>query len=587
MTPRCAARLRTASGRWLAFNDPALILQADAPDAVYRTLVDVEQLTRDRGLHAVGFIAYEAGEAFGLPVLRRGDPVQSAVPLVWFGLYEASRVKEIGPPEAGESYELGPVSPAIDRSQFVEAVARIKQHLAEGDTYQVNFTFSLTAAFAGDPQTLFADLWTAQRGEYSALLDMGDTVICSVSPELFFTFEGTDIVSKPMKGTAPRGLTCDADRQQRDFLQRSPKNRAENVMIVDMMRNDIGRIADVGTVSVPELFAVERYPNVWQMTSEVRARTIVPLADIVAALHPGASITGAPKPRTMAIISELERAPRGIYTGAIGHVPPDGLARFSVAIRTAVIDRRSGRLSFGVGSGVVWDSDPDAEYDECLLKGAMLGRRPQPVALLETMKWAPDEGFVLLDRHLRRLAASADYFDITVAIEQVNAGLDAAVHDAAEPRRIRVCVNADGQISVESTPLMPETCPLRVVLARKPVNPKNVLLYHKTTTRKVYDDARAAAQGYDEILLWNPQGELTEATASNLVVELDGVRVTPPVSCGLLPGTAREALLEEGEVRERVVRVDDLPRTTGLWLLNSVRGLRPAILEPRPDAGVR
>ena len=589
---RFAARLRTADGHWLAFSDPAIVLQADAPDAVRRTLDDVEHLTRDRGLHAVGFVTYEAGGAFGLPVRDR----EPGLPLVWFGLYEPARVCVVPPPEPGGHYELGPISPSIDRAAFTKAFTVIKHHIAEGDTYQVNFTFQLTAGFTGDPDALFADLWEGQRGHYAAFLDLGDTVICSASPELFFTFEGADIIAKPMKGTAARGLTLAADRANAAALHESAKNRAENVMIVDMMRNDIGRIADVGSVTVPELFVVERYPNVWQMTSEVRGRTRAPLADILAALHPPASITGAPKPATMALISELEAAPRGIYTGAIGHVPPDGLARFSVAIRTAVIDRQSGRLSFGVGSGIVWDSDATAEYDECLLKGTMLGRRPVPVELLETMLWTAAEGFVLLEGHMRRLLSSAEYFDVPVSAPQVIAALTETVEQVASPAqqmhdllpgairvetppvplRIRLRVKHDGQIHVEAAPLVPEPGPLRVTLAHAPIDPLNALLYHKTTNRAVYDAARAAAPGSDEVLLWNANGEVTEATASNLIVELDGMRVTPPVSCGLLPGTAREDLLARGAVIERVVRVDELRRATGLWLVNSVRGMRPA-----------
>lgn len=563
------ARVQTSGDHWLEFRDPVLVLQADSPDAVHRTLVDVEQLTRDRGLHAVGFVTYEAGAAFGLPVsAQSGD-----LPLAWFALCEPAGVLRVGRHKRTADYRIGTLMPSVDRARFAEAFDRIRHELAEGNTYQANYTFRMSGSFEGDAASFFADLCNAQRGHHSAFIDLGRFAICSASPELFFEIQGLDIVARPMKGTARRGRTLGEDLAAGAELAASPKNQAENVMVVDMVRNDLGRIAEVGSVDVSELFTVERYPNVWQMTSLVKARSLAPLADIFAALHPSASVTGAPKVATMELLRALEASPRGVYTGAVGHVPPDGLASFNVAIRTAVIDRERSALSFGIGSGIVWDSEVDAEYDECLLKGSVLGQRPVEFELLETLRWTPGAGFFLLDGHLRRLGEAAEYF--SVPMPEVHAALAAAVADATGPLRVRLLVSRDGQVRIEQKPFVQATGAVRAALAPAPIDTSDVFLFHKTTNRRVYDEARASVPDVDDVLLWNADGEVTEGTIANLVAEIDGVRVTPPIACGVLPGTYRAMLLASGRVSERVVTIDDLRRATGLWLVNSVQGERP------------
>ena len=574
MAENFAARVQIGPTQWLSFRDPSLVLQADSIDAVRRTIVDVEQLTRDRGLHAVGYVSYEAAGAFGLAVRETGEQL----PLAWFALYDKAHVTPTGTPQSTGAYTLGPLVPSVDRDGFDAAFGRIKEHLAAGDTYQANYTFRMEGTFEGDPEALFADLVASQRGHYSAFLDIGDHAICSASPELFFEFQGIDVLARPMKGTARRGRTLEEDRALGESLAASPKERAENVMVVDMIRNDLGRVADVGTVEVSELFTVERYPNVWQMTSLVKARSVAPLDEIFAALHPSASVTGAPKVRTMELLATLEGSPRGVYTGAIGHVPPDGLARFNVAIRTAVIDRRRQLLTFGIGSGIVWDSSAGGEYEECLLKASVLGRRPPRFELLETLLWSPGEGYMLLDRHLQRLRASAEYFSRTLSLTDVQDALAASVAAATEPMRVRLLVDEAGQVTTEARLHVPTAVPLRVALAPEPIDSTDVFLFHKTTNRGVYDRARNAVEGVDEVLLWNMAGELTEATTANVVVEVDGVRVTPPVDCGLLPGTCRAGMLEAGEVVEQRVGVASLRAATKLWLVNSVHGVREAVL---------
>ena len=551
------ARVQIAGDQWLEFRDPVLVLQADTPGAVHRTLVDVEHLTRDRGLHAVGFVTYEAGAAFGLPVSASpGD-----LPLAWFALCEPSGVLRVERQKGTADYRIGTLTPSVGRRQFAEAFARIRHHLADGDA----------ASF-------FADVCDAQRGQHAAFIDLGRFAICSASPELFFEIQGLDIVARPMKGTARRGCTLGDDRAAGLELATSTKNQAENVMVVDMVRNDLGRIAEVGSVQVSELFTVERYPNVWQMTSLVRARSLAPLADIFSALHPSASVTGAPKVATMELLRALEAGPLGVYTGAVGHVPPDGMASFNVAIRTAVIDRSSSTLTFGIGSGIVWDSEADAEYDECLLKGSVLGPRPVDFELLETLRWSPGEGFVLLERHLQRLQEAAEYFSVPMPRAEVEAALAAAVAEAAGPLRVRLLVSRQGRVRVEQRPFVPAVGVVRVALAPAPVDSSDVSLFHKTTNRRVYDEARASVPGVDEVLLWHAGGEVTEGTTANLVAEIDGVRVTPPIASGLLAGTYRAMLLDAGRVTERVLTIDDLRHAAALWLVNSVQGERPVEL---------
>jgi para-aminobenzoate synthetase/4-amino-4-deoxychorismate lyase len=394
-----------------------------------------------------------------------------------------------------------------------------------------------------------------------------------------------------MKGTAARALTPGEDRRRRDDLCESAKQRAENVMIVDMVRNDLARVAEIGSVRVPELHTVERYPNIWQMTSLVACRSTASLDELFAALYPAASVTGAPKFRTMEILRTLERQPRGVYTGAIGHIAPDGNGSFNVAIRTAVIDEHTGEIEFGVGSGIVRDSDAASEYAACLLKGSVMGRRPQRFELLETIRWTPAEGFFLLDRHLERLHDSAEYFSFACDLNAVRKFLKDEAAGWRDPRRVRLLLDRDGSIRAEHSALLPGQQPLRVVLASTPVDPADLWLFHKTTNRAVYEHARDEGRGFDEVILWNPQGQVTEASTANVVVEIDGRRVTPPVECGLLAGTYRAEMLKRSEISEQVVTVDDLRAAPRLWLINSVHGSREAVLagrrvssSPRADA---
>ena len=564
-------------GRWWRYAAPERVVVADTPAAVDGAIRAVEAAVEQEGVYAAGYLAYEAGAAYGL---RTYPPQTDGPPLLWFGLF-GQRVPIEHPTPTGE-YHFGTWRPSLDFPDYLARIERIRAAIAAGHTYQANLTFHLQADFAGDPWALFAQLAAAQRARYCAYVDLGRFAICSASPELFFELDGNTLTSRPMKGTARRGLTLEDDQRQIEWLRASEKNRAENVMIVDMIRNDFGRVARVGSVDVPALFTVERYPTLLQMTSTVTARSDAPLADMLAATFPCASITGAPKVRTMGLLQELEDGPRGVYTGAIGSMAPGRRARFNVAIRTAVIDRAHGRATYGVGSGIVWDSDAAAEYDECLLKARVLEAgdgTSGDFALLETLRWSPAEGYFLLARHVARLLDSAEYFDFPATPEAIEQALAERAAGLGGPRKVRLLLHRDGRISVEDAPLPPATsAPLRVALARQPISSADVRLYHKTTRREPYEAARAAQPDADEVLLWNERGEVTELSMSNLVLDVEGQLVTPPVSSGLLAGTLRAEMLAAGLIVERVVTLNDLQRATGLWAINSVRGKRTIVL---------
>lgn len=568
-------------GGWLSFANPVKVIEVHHAKDLLPALDAIREAVESGGCHAAGFLAYEAAPAFDTAlIVGQPDP---GFPLAWFGLFPepAFHTDLHGFPARGAS-PLPQWTPSISHDHYNSVLDRLRRYIHAGDTYQVNFTWRLRAPFDGDARAHFPPLVQAQGPHYSAFVQTGRFSLCSASPELFFRLEGETLSSRPMKGTIARGRTPVEDLRQSQALQESAKNRAENVMIVDMIRNDLGRIATPGSVRPARLFDVERYPTVWQMTSTVECRTHASFPEIMAALFPCASITGAPKPRTMAIIAELEDSPRKIYTGTIGYLAPGRKAQFNVAIRTILVDHASRTAEYGVGGGIVWDSVSRDEYEECLLKAAVLQPAPD-FELLETMLWNRTEGFYLLDRHLDRLLRSAGYFGIPGKRDTLLATLRAwetghAALPAEERLRVRLLVDQQGAARLESAPLIPRATPLRVALAPAPVDPANRFLYHKTTLRHVYDSAKSACPGADDVLLWNPAGGLTESTIANLVVELDGEKVTPPVECGLLPGTFREELLAQGVIRERVVHLKDLPRIRKMFLVNSVRQWEEAVL---------
>ena len=559
---------------WWQFCDPVQVICTRDVGQVQAALREVETAVSQHHLYAAGFLSYEASAAFDLAAhpTQASDP-----PLLWFGLYQH--------PESVQLPSATAVSPGIDwhpaitEAVYQDAIAYIKDQIATGYTYQVNFTFPLVAPFHADPWALFCRLAQAQQAAYAAYLDIGSHVICSASPELFFQLDGDRLLSRPMKGTAPRGRTLVEDQANAAWLHHSEKNRAENVMIVDMIRNDMGRVAQIGSVHVPQLFAVEHYPTVLQMTSTVTARTTASLGDIFAAMYPCASITGAPKRSTTQIIKNLEKYPRGVYTGAIGYLAPERRARFNVAIRTVVVNRSQGQAVYGVGGGIVWDSEAAAEYAECRLKARVLTQSRPKFHLLESLRWTPEAGYFLLEEHLARLGNSAAYFGYPADLPGIHQKLAEQAAALTAAAKVRLLLAADGTINLEAAALAEMGgLPLRVALAPSPVDSDNLWLYHKTTRREVYEAARAACPHCDDVLLWNERGELTEATIANVVLELDGELVTPPVEAGLLAGTYRNWLLQHGRICERAILLTDLPRAGKIWLINSVRGWQEAVI---------
>lgn len=566
----------TSSSTWLHFEHPHQVISVTRLKEVLPALREIERLVDENGWYAAGFLSYEAAPAFdhALTVHAGTD-----FPYLWFGLYPEPRKTKSLPPKTGD-YQLGEWKPTISRKTYNAAIAQVKAAIAQGKTYQVNYTFRLRNQLTGSKWSLFVDMVNAQAAGYSAFLETDSHVICSASPELFFRLEGDTVTCRPMKGTVKRGRTLADDNAQADWLKASSKNRAENVMIVDMVRNDLGRLAEIGSVCVPELFMTERYRTLWQMTSSVTAEIHSPFVDLLTSLFPCASITGAPKVSTMQIIAALETTPRGLYTGSIGYLAPGRRAQFSVAIRTLIVERESGAAEYGVGGGVVWDSTSRDEYAEALLKARVLTEHQPEFSLLETLRWRPDEGFFLLAEHLTRLLDSATYFSFACSRAKLETYLvDLAKTLAASPQRVRLLLDREGALTHQVFPLSEtQAQPLRIKLAKEPVNSGDVFLYHKTTHREVYEKARQSQPGCDDVLLYNERGELTEATIANLVVELDGDLVTPPISCGLLGGTFRADLLQRGEIREKTIDQEDLARCTQIFLVNSVRGWQTASL---------
>jgi len=565
-----------ALGRWLAFENPHRIFSTSNPDDVLPLLREIEAAVNGQKLYAAGYLSYEAAPAFDPALTVRQDA--SGFPLLWFGLFQEPGTWHPCAPSPSTPNAPLQWAPSLTREEYSQVMARLRQYLYDGESYQVNYSFRLRAPFTGEPLPLFEKLIQAQGAHFSAFVENGDFAICSASPELFFTLKGNDLESRPMKGTMQRGLTTEEDRRLARALADSPKNQAENVMIVDMIRNDMGRVAEKGQVRVDQLFKVERYPTVWQMISTVSARTQASLCDIFSALFPCASITGAPKPRTMSIIRREETAPRRIYTGTIGYMAPGRQAQFNVAIRTVLIDKARHMAEYGVGGGIVWDSVSGDEYNECLLKTKVLTELPAEFQLLETLLWEKGSGFFLLERHLHRLAESGEYFEFPIPLDKIRRQL--AALQLLQTSRIRMLVSRAGDITLEPTPFDPALTsrPVRMRLAQSPVDPSDRFLYHKTTWRKVYEAARADVTDCDDVLLWNRAGELTESTIANLVVDIDGERLTPPVSCGLLPGTFRTELLEQGEIKEAVIRRSDIPRIRKFFLINALRKWREASL---------
>ena len=583
-------------------------LAAYSLDEVVPVLREVQEAAA-AGSWAAGYVAYEAAPAFDdvLRVRARalGDAFE-AMPLAWFGLFEEQRPIDPMPrrPTGPAGYGLSPWSPSATEEEYAAAFDDIHEAIARGLVYQVNHTFRLRAAFSGDPMKFYRDLLIAQRGAYGAFLDLGRFQILSASPERFFRLRGGHLDVRPMKGTARRGRWAAEDTVMARELENSEKDRAENLMIVDLLRSDLGQIAEYGSVTLEELFALERYETVWQLTSQVGAeiRRDVGLADVFGALFPPGSTTGAPKTSATSLIRDLESTPRGVYSGAVGFVAPQGHemgAHFNVAIRTVIVDCDEGMAEYGTGAAVTWDSTIGTEYAEAMLKARVLQAGTEAFSLLEVIRWNGDQ-FLLLEGHLERLAESAAYFgfqfsehEVRSALTKHSVELQSTVKETAA--RINLLMNRQGHVSVETAevdllPFVddPEDLssgmdPLYVVVSARPISRTDVSLYHKTTRRQTYDAARADAPGVDDVLLVNDRGEVTESTIANIAVRFGEAWLTPPLDAGCLSGVYRAELLARGKIAEAPIPVGDLTAADDIALINSVRGWRRAVVVPQTD----
>ena len=568
------SRRLQAQGLSTHFRSPLTVLTATRHEDIHTLLVSAEAASKS-GHWVALMLSYEAAPAFD-PAMKTREA--SELPLAWAAVYAAPTQDSESVED--QSYEVGTWTPLVSRADFSESIAQIRELIAAGDTYQVNYTFPLVASFKGDARSWFRDLCRAQGAEYCAYFDLGRFKILSVSPELFFEQDGRTVRTRPMKGTIRRGRWAEEDLSMANQLAASAKDRAENVMIVDLLRNDLGRVAEVGSVNVTRLFELERYETLWQMTSTIEAtlRAEVTFPELMARLFPCGSITGAPKIRTMEIIRDLEPFPRGVYTGALGFLRPDGSSVFNVAIRTIVIDTHTGMATFGVGGGITYDSTAEKEYAECLVKSTFLTSKPAEFELLETLLLENGQ-FYLLERHLQRMKASAEYFGFTFREKEIRDELARVGAQSGSGKwKVRLLVSRRGESHIEAHELDSPERVLRVALAPEPVNVNDRFLFHKTTNRKVYEDALASRPDCDDVILWNDSGDVTESTIANLVISIDGNLYTPPVRAGLLPGTLRAQLLEEGRVVERSIRREDLQAADEIFLINSVKGWRPAVL---------
>jgi para-aminobenzoate synthetase/4-amino-4-deoxychorismate lyase len=554
--------------------EPEKILQSNNPDEVKQVLMEIAEFTK-QGWTAFGFISYEAGYVF-LPNLP--EPRKSNLPLVWFALSKTFGTNlapdffhDVKPPQISD------LALNENLNSYTDALQRIKSHIARGDTYQVNYTLRYRGKYHGVPRNLYAWLRQQQRVNYAAFIETSDWSVLSFSPELFFRKDGSHIEMRPMKGTAPRGRTLEEDTQNAAALRNSVKEQSENLMIVDLLRNDLGKICEPGSVHVVAPMEVEQYETLLQMTSTVHGtlNSQIGVPEILEATFPSGSVTGAPKIRTMQIIHDLEKEPRGIYTGSIGWWSATQCV-FNVAIRTLTLDRLSANIEMGVGSGILYEADPTREYEECKLKARFLTEAKAQFSLFETMLWELGKGYRHVDLHLERLERSAQYFLFNFDRDPIETALK-KVQVPHSPARVRLILNESGgpHIEVEEIPPLHEPC--TVTLSEYRTDSKDRFLYHKTTARNLYqkEHASAKSKGHFDVIFTNERGEVTEGAISNVFIEKERRLYTPPIQSGLLAGTYRHYVLESSDwdAHEKILTVEDLKNADQIYVCNAVRGL--------------
>lgn len=590
------------------FQDPHEIIIAhsleDIPSAFKNISCALEQ-----GHFVAGYMTYELGLAFEEKLTPQlGKKLEQLTnelnPLLWFGVFkeklDVSKDDIESWLEEQQESELinSGLKVSVDETfeSYKEKFAKVKDNIKSGDIYQLNLTFKGRVENISEPLALYEKMRRTQPVEYASLIVTEDKTILSASPELFIRCHNEEIETRPMKGTMKRGISITQDEEHSNFLKADEKSRAENLMIVDLMRNDFSRVSKIGSVEVSNLYHVETYPSLHQMVSVVKAKLKPDLSlfDQIKALYPAGSITGAPKIRAMELIEELEDTPRGVYTGAIGFFAPGNDYTFNVAIRTIELDR-DGTGTIGIGSGLVYDSDAASEYAECLLKMQFLTKETPEFSLLETMVYSPKEGVVLLEEHLQRLEKSAAYFHYPYDKEKILDLLDMITRQASvnlgvlSKLRLRLLLHKNGNITITPTEIkiIASETVWNITLAPEVMQSKNLFLYHKTTNREFYDtprtfmQSRAEEEGsekIDEVIFQNEKGEITEGSFTNIFVKVKGELITPSIESGLLPGTLRQSLIEQGKAKEKILTLNDLQLAEEIYVGNSVRGLIKAKL---------
>ena len=543
-------------------------LVATVPAEVLPALKALESRVAS-GLHAAGFLSYEAASALNGDLCTRAA---GELPLLWFALYETRDSTPL--PPCGEPFLITNREETMDRERYTGAVAAVRELIEAGDCYQVNLTMRQRFSFAGSPRAFFHELCLNQPTPYNSYLECGRYRVLSASPELFFSLTDGVLTTRPMKGTAGRGRWFEEDEELKRRLRENPKELAENLMIVDLLRNDMGMVSQTGSVRVASLFDVETHATVHQMTSTIKSRLSegVGVTELLQALFPCGSVTGAPKRRSMEIIADLEGEPRGLYTGGIGYLSPGGEARFSVAIRTAVLDQENGRGEIGLGSGITYDSNAAAEYAESLSKGRFAVERAPEFHLIESLLY--DDGYFLLEEHLERLASSAAYFSFPLDRDRALRLLEETARGLAGAQKVRLLLFKDGRLYCEAATIAEQAPEATAAFAREPIDSADPFLYHKTSRREHLVAASVVRPDVTEVIFSNERGEVTEGVNSNIVALIDGAYLTPPLDCGLLPGVFRGSLLATGQIRERVLTRHDLKGVKEVYLINSVRKWR-------------
>lgn len=562
----------------LQFNNPLKIITTDLVDEVIPCLAQVEKAV-NAGYYAAGYLSYEAASAFNADFTVHKN---NHMPLIWFGIFNEPIKIEL---DKRNGFNTTPWEPSVSTASYYQAIDKVHEYIKQDKTEQVNYTIKFNSTFTGDAFSFYKQIEEAQSANYSAYLDTGDYTVMSASPELFFQLKEGVITTKPMKGTIERGKTYQEDLHHAKWLKESPKNRTENELITQLMIDELKNITIPNSIRTTRQFEIEKYPTLYQMTSTVKGNILpeIDLVDIFKMLFPAGSITGLPKSQTMKIINELETEPREIYCGAVGYITPKQEAIFNVPIRTVLLNNETKRLEYGVGGGITTASKKADEYNEVLTKAKLLTKKRTSFQLLETIG-IKNGAYLVLDLHLKRLKRSADYFVFDIRLEEIKKTLQDIAKNHPEDRwKVRLLLRKDGEYSVEVDQIFTSNQKGIIILADHPIKKQDLFLYHKTTNRAIYDVHKKDVPNVFDVLLWNEDLEITEFTTGNVVIKTNGEFVTPPIECGLLPGTFRESLLKNVIIVERIITHEELINAEEIWFINSVREWVPVELKNKAD----